>query len=362
MGEERRGPVGRSTFGRMVAIGLIASVVGIAIGLAIDWFPVQASEQAERIDTLWDVLIVVSVPIFVLVVTVVLTCVVKFRMRRGEELLDGPPIHGNTRLEIIWTSIPAVILVSLCTYAYIVLTDIEDAPANPSAERHVEVTGQQFAWTFRYREGGRSFSTTRLYLPVGESVKFDVKAKDVIHDFWIPAMRMKIDAVPGETTRYRITPNRAGTYPIVCAELCGLGHAYMRNTAYVVSPQRFDTWVAEQLQGGGSAEAGGQAQAGSTGAGTAVDAKTLFTAGNGTSTACGACHELADAGTPGGVGPNLDDGLKGRDAAFIKTSIVDPQAEIAKGYPGGVMPPNYGQTLKPAELDSLVDYLVKATK
>ena len=111
----------------MIIIGVIASALGIALGLIIDWFPTPASTQAEKIDTLWDVLIIVSVPVFVLVTVVVLFSVWKFRMRPGEELPDGPPIHGNTRLEVIWTAIPAIILVALCTYAYVTLTDIEEA-------------------------------------------------------------------------------------------------------------------------------------------------------------------------------------------------------------------------------------------
>ena len=89
--------------------------------------PVQASGEAKKIDTLWDVLLIASVPVFVLVQTIVLYCVWKFRMRPGEELKDGPPIHGNTRLEVVWTAIPAILLVGLCTYAYVALHDIEKA-------------------------------------------------------------------------------------------------------------------------------------------------------------------------------------------------------------------------------------------
>ncbi len=98
----------RANVRQMVAIGAIASVLGIALGLLIDWFPVQASGEAKHIDTLWDVLVIASVPVFVLVQTIVLYSVWKFRMRPGEELIDGPPIHGNTRLEVWWTAIPAV--------------------------------------------------------------------------------------------------------------------------------------------------------------------------------------------------------------------------------------------------------------
>src|SRR5919198_5141022 len=125
----------------LVAIGVTAAVCGVALGLVIDWFPVSASGEAKKIDTLWDVLLIASVPVFVLVQTVVLYCVWKFRMRPGEELMDGPPIHGNTRLEIVWTAIPAILLVGLCTYAYIVLHDIEKATAGASL--NVRVVGEQ---------------------------------------------------------------------------------------------------------------------------------------------------------------------------------------------------------------------------
>jgi cytochrome c oxidase subunit 2 len=241
MGPER----GQRAVAQMVVVGVVASAIGIVIGLLIDWFPAQGSTQAKDIDTLWDVLIIASVPVFVLVAVVVLFSVREFRMRPGQENEDGPPIHGNTRLEVIWTAVPAILLVSLCTYAYIVLRDIEKAPAQAAEELQVRVTGQQFTWTFEYDRpgGGGKVKSAQLYLPVDKSVKFHVISRDVIHDFWVPAFRMKIDAVPGITTNYRVTPNRLGSYPVVCAELCGLGHAFMRQTAHVLTQEKFDAWL-----------------------------------------------------------------------------------------------------------------------
>ena len=184
-------------------------------------------------------------PIFVLVQTVVLYSVWRFRMRPGEELIDGPPIHGNTRLEVIWTAIPATLLVGLCSYAYVVLHDVEKA--NASQEMQVRVVGQQFTWEFHYpgSNGAKEATSPDLYLPVGQPVKFTVQSKDVIHDFWVPAFRQKIDAVPGINTTYRVTPIRIGDYAVVCAELCGLGHATMRQTAHVVPRQQFDKWLSD---------------------------------------------------------------------------------------------------------------------
>src|SRR5919112_6539083 len=121
-------PHARADWKQMLGIGIVASILGVALGLLIDWFPVAASEEAKPIDTLWDVLIIASVPVFVGVTVVVLFSVVKFRMRKGEEDLDGPPIHGNTRLEVIWTTIPATLIVGLVVYAYVVLRDIEKTP------------------------------------------------------------------------------------------------------------------------------------------------------------------------------------------------------------------------------------------
>jgi cytochrome c oxidase subunit II len=348
----------KRTVQQMVVVGVIATAAGIALGLSIHWFPKAASTQADKIDTLWDVLIVATVPIFVLVAVIVLFSVLEFRMRPGEENLDGPPIHGNTRLEVIWTAVPAMLIIGLVTYAYIVLHDIEKAPAAGNPERHVAVTGQQFTWSFAYNEGGKRFTDAQLYLPVGESVKFDVRSKDVIHDFWVPDFRMKIDAVPGITTHYRITPkaNAIGNHDIVCAELCGLGHAYMRQTAHVLSKAGFAAWVKSKTAAP-KATAGGAAKGGT------VDAKAIFTQGNPdtSATACGSCHTLADAGTTGTTGPDLDKVLKGKDAAFIKQSILQPNAVIAPGYQPNIMPPNFGDTLSAEQVDALVQYLSKVT-
>jgi cytochrome c oxidase subunit 2 len=334
---------------QMVVVGVIASALGIAAGLAINWFPTAASTQAGAIDHLYHVLIWASVPVFVLVTVIVLFSVWKFRMRPGEEQLDGPPIHGNTRLEVIWTAIPAIVLVALCSYAWIVLNQIEAAKPN---EMRINVTGQQFAWTFEYPQpGGKPVKSSQLYLAQNQPVRFFVKALDVIHDFWVPAFRMKIDAVPGLETNYRITADRLGTYPVVCAELCGLGHSVMRSSAHVVTPADFKAWMAKQ-----KAPAGGAA-----GGGAKPDGKKLFTDGNGAAAPCAGCHTLADAGTNGTTGPNLDKVLKGKDAAFIRESILKPDAVIAPGFQGGIMPKNYGDTLSPDELDALVSYLSRVS-
>lgn len=337
-------PHAHADWKQMLGIGIVASILGIAAGLLIDWFPVAASEEAKPIDTLWDVLIIASVPVFVGVSVVVVFSVIKFRMRPGEEELDGPPIHGNTRLEVVWTAIPAILLVGLCTYAFIVLTDVEKAQANTM---EVRVVGEQFAWTFYYPgQDGKEIATRELHLPLNRPVKFTLQAKDVLHDFWIPAFRMKKDAVPGLDVTYRVTPNRLGEYPIVCAELCGLGHATMRAKAVVTSEAEFTSWLEEAAKPPAPPAGGGGGNSG----------KALFT-----SSGCQGCHTLADAGSNATVGPNLDEVLADKDEAFIKTSIEDPSAEIADGY-SDTMPKDYGQRLGEDGVDALAKYLSEVTK
>jgi cytochrome c oxidase subunit II len=337
----------RAQVRQMLLIGAVASAVGIALALLIDWFPVPASEQAGPIDTLWDVLLIASVPVFVLVETIVLYCAIKFRMKPGEELKDGPPIHGNTRLEIIWTAIPAILLVGLCTYAYVVLTDIEKAEANAM---NVRVVGEQFTWTFYYRgENGDEIASPQLYLPANTPVNFTVQSKDVIHDFWVPAFRMKIDAVPGISTHLKVTTtNRIDEYPVVCAELCGLGHSTMRQSAHVMTREDFDAKLAELARGPAQGGGGG-------GGGGETDGKTLFTEAA-QPTACKSCHTLADAGATGTTGPNFDEVVPDLSDEEIRQSIVDPDAKITAGFQPGLMP-RYGDSLSDEQVDALVKYL-----
>lgn len=226
-----------------VLAGLIATAIGIVLSFVIHWFPVQASKQAHETDTLYHVLVIASIPIFVLVVGAILFSVWHFRMRPGQELADGLPIHGNTRLEVFWTAIPAALLLGLVSYSFVVLHKNEVKPAN---EIVVNVTGQQFAWSYEYPSsvtGGAPLKTTQLYVPEGESVDFKIRSIDVIHAFWIPAFRLQIDAVPGITTSYRATPDRLGSYPVVCNLLCGVGHGLMRSRIHVVSPSVFHGWL-----------------------------------------------------------------------------------------------------------------------
>jgi cytochrome c oxidase subunit 2 len=244
-------PVSRRDVVQLVLIGVVASIVGVVLALVIDWFPDQAAGSSGDIDTLWDVLLIVSVPIFVLVMTVAIYSVVKFRAKPGE-MGDGPPIHGNTKLEIVWVTIPFLIVTTLAVYGWVVLEDIEEAHAD---EMVVNVTGQQFTWRFQYSKDVRS---TELVLPEDRPVKFNVRSEDVIHSFWVPEFRLKTDAVPGITTHIRVTANRRGSWQVVCAELCGIGHSTMRVPVRVVAQDEFETWLSDQRRQ--AAESAGAAQ------------------------------------------------------------------------------------------------------
>jgi cytochrome c oxidase subunit II len=228
--------------------GVLATAIGIVLSFVIHWFPPQASEQAKNTDRLYHVLVIASIPIFVLVTTVIIYCVWQFHMRAGQESQDGPPIHGNTRLEVFWTALPAALVLSLVSYSFVVLHENEKKP--PGKEIQVGVTGQQFFWSYEYPSsvtGGAPLRSYSLYLPKGESVYFNLHSKDVIHAFWIPAFRLQEDVVPGIVTHYRVTPIRLGTYPVVCNLLCGVGHSLMRSAVHVVSPARFEAWIKSQM-------------------------------------------------------------------------------------------------------------------
>jgi cytochrome c oxidase subunit 2 len=350
--------------GRMILYGLIATAILLPVSLSIDWFPQQGAVAAGKIDTLYDVLLIVSVPIFVLVMTVAIYSVVRFRARPGDTG-DGAPIHGNARLEVVWVVIPFILVAGLAAYAWITLNDIEK---KKKGELVVNVTGQQFEWHYSYTgPGGKVVNSNVLYLPIDRQVKFQIHTKDVIHSFWIPDFRLKSDAVPGITTTWRATPTKLGIHDVVCTELCGAGHSLMRSTVRVVSQQQFVAWLGKQAgttlargaPGGGppsGAPAGG-------GAGVALG-KQAF-AQNG----CGGCHTLAAAGASGKVGPDLDNVLqdaakyaKGKPAsAYVRESIVSPNAFVVPGFPRGTMPQTFGK-LPPQQIAALVQFLTAGGK
>ena len=335
----------RGSIASLLGLGIVAGGITAAVALALPWLPKPASNEADRIDFLFWFVIVICIVIFALVASVLAYSILRFRAAPDDES-DGPSIHGHTGLEIWWTLIPTILVTAIGIVSAIVLA------RDDNLGKHyfrVNVTAQQFAWSFTYPDSHNLTSGT-LRLPRGRSVELVFTSKDVIHSFWVSEFSQKQDTVPGLTTRLHITPKRLGTFDVICTELCGLGHAVMRTEAIVMTPAAFDKW------------ANAQAQA-VTSPNTTVAGAAVFK-NNG----CGACHTLTAAGSSATVGPNLDKLPTYAQTAgkalpgFVRQSIVDPNAYIAPGYPKNVMPQIFGQSLSKQQLDALVQYLISSSK
>ena len=328
----------RGAIFELVLYSLVAAGLATAVALGFNWLPEAASRQAGRIFFLYWLATGISIFVFSVVVAVLVYSIIHFRAAPDDHS-DGPPIHGNTRLEIIWTIVPTILVIVIGIISAIVLSKNSDAGTNPLI---VKVTAQQFAWQFAYPHDG-NVSAGALRLPINRTVKLEMNSRDVIHSFWVPEFAQKEDVVPGITTTLVITPDKLGTYPLICTELCGLGHALMRSEAIVMTAADFEAWTkntAAAVSGGGPA------------AGKAV----FINQG------CGACHTFTPAGTTGKVGPDLDNLYKDAQLAglsvpdYIRQSITDPNAYVAPGFPKNVMPGNFS-SLPKDQLDALINYL-----
>lgn len=231
--------IGRLPIAKMLAATIALTVAISAVMVPINWNGQSASTAAPKIDDLLTVMIVLSAFVFSLVMVMLFYALWKFKAKPGDES-DGEPIHGNTRLEVAWTVIPTIIVLFGGIYSWIVLNDIEAKADNPMT---VDVFSQQFAWSFGYPGKDLAFSEGELHVPVDRQVQFKMHALDVIHSFWVPEWRIKKDAVPGITTTATVTPDKVGTYQLICTELCGFGHAAMRAKVVVESPEDFEKWV-----------------------------------------------------------------------------------------------------------------------
>ncbi|NJN85665.1 MAG: cytochrome c oxidase subunit II [Leptolyngbyaceae cyanobacterium SL_7_1] len=286
---------------------ILTMLAGIALTLISLWFgqhhgllPVAASKEAELVDGLFNTMMVVSVGLFILVQGVILISLFKFRRRAGDDT-DGPPIHGNIPLEIVWTAIPAVIVLVIGVYSFDVYKalggfdpeaandpgvaqvamlagdEFSTAILDPSqikkhghhhqmalgigafpedegraADLIVDVKGIQYAWIFSYPGG---ITSGELHVPISKEVQLNLNAQDVLHAFWLPEFRLKQDAIPGRRTELRFKPERLGEYPVICAELCGPYHGGMVTKLYVEDQETFDTWVQTQLASQDNGEA-----------------------------------------------------------------------------------------------------------
>jgi cytochrome c oxidase subunit 2 len=231
---------------KLIAATIVLTAVTSVIMLIPDWNGTQGSTAADDIDRLLDISIVLSSFVFSIVMVLLSYSVYKWRAKPGDES-DGAPIHGNTRLEIAWTVIPTVIVVFLAAISWIVLDDIE---AKEADAMRLDVTGQQFEWTFTYPEAG--VQSKELHVPVDQQLDVHLTALDVLHSFWVPEWRIKRDLVPvGEggdevDDQFVVTPDREGTFSLICTELCGVGHSTMRAEVVVESEAAFQQWLSEQ--------------------------------------------------------------------------------------------------------------------
>ena len=233
---------------QIVQLAVVAAIVAAAttaVAVLVPWLPVNAAEQRDGIDFTFWLATGICIFIFAVVVSLILFSAVKFRARPDDDT-DGPPIHGHTGLEIAWTAVPALLVTTIAVAASVVLTQNSEAGNNPL---NVTVTAQQFAWEFEYTNGrARGKKAPTLRLPLGRPVELSLHSKDVIHSFWVPQFGQKMDLLPDteeypHPTKLVITPTKLGTYPVICAELCGLGHALMRSFAIVMPPAEFDRWA-----------------------------------------------------------------------------------------------------------------------
>lgn len=252
--------------------GVLVTAISIWLGYNHNLLPVQASEQAPLVDGFFNIMLTIAIALFLIVEGTILIFLVKYRRRRGDDS-DGLPIEGNVPLEIFWTAIPAVIVIGLGIYSVDVynqmggfepgshphsmaiaatLDDTNKQNIGIGASPHsqgkpadlvVDVQGMQYAWIFNYPNSG--ITAGELHVPVGADVQLNLSAVDVIHSFWVPQFRLKQDALPGIATQLRFVATKPGTYPVVCAELCGGYHGSMRTQVIVHTPEEFDSWLAQ---------------------------------------------------------------------------------------------------------------------
>ena len=234
----------RGSIVALLGIGLIAGGVATAVAVIPTWLPTDASVEAGRIDFVIWFVIAICIALFAVVAAVMTYSIIKFKAA-PDDLEDGPSIHGHTGLEIAWTAVPFVLITAIAIVSGIVLSENNARGANTLV---VNVQAQQYAWSFSYPDANNATSPV-LYLPVDRHVELHMRSLDVIHAFFVPEFRENEDIVPGMITQIRIRPNRIGTYPLECNELCGAGHTDMNSLVHVVSQADFQKWLDEQRAG-----------------------------------------------------------------------------------------------------------------
>jgi cytochrome c oxidase subunit 2 len=206
--------------------------------------PTPETPSGEAISHLYWIVFTVCAIVFVLVETALIYFIVRFRRRRDTPAgAEGPQIHGNTRIEIIWTAIPAVILAALAIFAFTRIPAVQARGVENDNPLVVQVDAHQFYWQYTYPNGALSFDT--LYLPVDRPVELRLNAADVIHSWWVPSLTGKLDAIPGRMNTLRFVPSKVGEYEGKCAELCGVQHAIMYTDVQVLESGQYEQKVSE---------------------------------------------------------------------------------------------------------------------
>jgi cytochrome c oxidase subunit 2 len=302
-------------------------------------FPVQASTFAGQVDAIYFFLIAISVFFCALIFGLVIYFTVKYRRRSEGE--RPPAIHIDMRLEIIWTVIPFILVMISFAWGATVFLNMSQPPENAIEIRAV---GRQWMWKFQHPGGGREIN--ELHVPVGTPVKMLLASEDVIHSFFVPAFRVKMDVVPGKYTAVWFEATREGEFHLFCAEYCGTLHSGMIGRVVAMRPVDYQRWLTEQ----GSAEP------------LAVTGERLFH-----QRGCAACHQ-----TPANdLGPSLL-GLFGRrvqlasgesvvaNDEYVREAILNPHAKIVAGYEP-TMPTFQGQLSEEA-LHQIIAYLKSLSK
>jgi cytochrome c oxidase subunit 2 len=222
------------------ALVAISSVLLYLLLKAALPLPFQGSSQALIIDGLINSHLALIAFLFSLIVVFMLYAIVVFRKRDGDES-EGEHFEGNTVLEIVWTVLPLVFVVVFAFYGVQSLAEVTQAGPD---ELEVAAIGIQWSWRFEYPNG---IVSPELVLPENQMVNVSLRAEDVLHSFWIPEMRVKQDAVPGEYTNIRFTPIHVGEFKLRCAELCGRSHYSMESPVRIVTQEEYEQWTSEQL-------------------------------------------------------------------------------------------------------------------
>jgi cytochrome c oxidase subunit 2 len=314
-------------------------IVGLNV---LDLVPNLASEEGAFVDVMFQAQLYVIAFIFSLIVVFMLYSVVAFR-RKPDDKTDGPYIKGNVPLEIAWTLIPLIVVMGFGVWGASHLNEITAADSN---ELVVNVTGFQFGWSFEYPEFG--VTSSDLYLPRGRQIRFEITSRDVIHSFWVPEFRIKQDAVPGMWTTLRVTPSEVGDFRIRCAEMCGYAHSAMYAPVVVVEPGDFEAWLqGQEVEAPAAVEASPEERG-----------QTLAS-----EQGCLSCHSADGSELVGptwlglfGSQRQLEDGSTvTADEAYLRESILDPEAQVVAGYPM-IMPDAY-DFLAQEEIDAVIEYI-----